>query len=78
MTIDDLRKQLDEWESKWTGVDDKHLGPFGSQTIFVDYYSNLPNENSTYQGLGPAKLIPYWELGLCIVSDREKVSEQVG
>jgi len=72
MNIGELRKQLDDWESKWTKEDVKYLGEFESQAVLTDHYSGPPRECKTYQGIGPAKLYPYWELGLCIVPDEDE------
>ncbi len=72
MTIGELRKQLDAWEADWTESDDKFLGTFESQAVLTDHFDWQPHRRegeNTYQGIGPAKLIPSWELGLVFAQD---------
>jgi hypothetical protein len=76
ITIKQLREQLDAWEADWTESDVQYLGSFEGQPVLTDSYAFGKTRSrsgpNAYQGLGAAKLIPYWELGLVIAQDDSK------
>jgi hypothetical protein len=76
ITIKQLREQLDAWEADWTVADVQYLGTFEGQPVLTDCYAfgttRTRSGPNAYQGLGPAKLIPHWELGLVIAQDDSK------
>ena len=62
LTIGELRKELDRLESLWDM--DEYLGKFENQPIMVDCL-----KDGKYAGIGHARIVPYWELGLCFFQD---------
>ena len=65
-TIGQLRSELDRLESEWGDMEDM-FGPFNAQQVITDHYDALPTSAQKYLGLGPVRVVPYWELGLCIL-----------
>ena len=68
LTIKELREELDRLEFLWDM--DEYMGAFEDQTVMGDCY-----HNEKYEGIGPARIVPYWELGLCIFQEG-KLSEK--
>lgn len=70
VTIGELRSKLDELEKEWIDKDyPEFFGPFDDQHLITDHWTD-----DGYQGLGPVKITPYWELGLLIGPDEFKGS----
>lgn len=63
LTIGELRRQLADWEANW----DETLGKFEDQAILTDRYDS----EGHYLGVGEAKLLSAWELGLLIVQKED-------
>lgn len=73
LTIGQLREKLNELEKGWEADDWAEMfGEFDDQQVLVDWYDERPISATKYKGIGPAKIVPYWELGLCIIPDEEE------
>lgn len=70
MRIGDLREWLDAEEAKWTAEDDKYMGKFEDQEIYVPVFEwDAEHRASIYKGLG-RDLLVYWDgTGLGLVID---------
>lgn len=51
MTVAELRARLDQMERAWCSQEERNLGPFANQRIFVDVFA----PGGEYQGLGEAR-----------------------
>lgn len=65
--VKDLRKYLDEMEASWTEKDDKFLGPFEYQAIWIPYFT----KDGKFEGYYYPS-IDYPVFACCIVLDRPK------
>lgn len=67
MNIGQLRARLNELESKWTAEDDKYMGKFEHQEIYVPVYT-LTGEFQGYD----KDLVVEWDIkGLGLFIDHE-------
>ena len=67
MTIKELREILDRWEQDWTDKDQEFLGRFEDQVVVTDCFDG----KGKFAGIGAAKVLPQWELGLWITGDED-------
>lgn len=69
LTVQSLRKYLDELETDWTEEDSKYLGDFEAQPIKTEIFEENGRGSFAYKGIGDVKVKPAYELGIIIMGN---------